>query len=138
MNSVEYFAHPWEFGARRAKELLDRQVTLRGLSHDQGGGQPNTGSPRLLYLAQCRVHPARAEPRALERNVGGRHACPNARPRWAVVEGRPVDPARRAQPPVIVLGHRRRECRFGTGETRRADGITSPAEESRIEYEGQL
>jgi enoyl-CoA hydratase len=89
MCGVEYFAHPWEFGPRRTKELMltgdsvdadeayrlgmvddrvrptDRPAADHDRAHDQRGGQPNPGQHGLLQRLERLLHPPRAEPFAL-------------------------------------------------------------------------
>ncbi len=111
MCGVEYFAHPWEFGARKTKELMltgdslsvdeahalgmvskvfpadelaektlefaaaHRQGADHGRNAHQGIGQPDTGQPRLLQLAERVFHDAPAQPQPL--GVGARGRLPS-------------------------------------------------------------
>jgi enoyl-CoA hydratase len=87
MCGVEYFAHPWEFGPRKAKELLltgdsvdadeahrlgmvtkvfpDDQLTDHDVAAHKGVGEPERRQHGLLQRAQRLLHAARAQPLAL-------------------------------------------------------------------------
>jgi enoyl-CoA hydratase/carnithine racemase len=102
MCGLEYFAHPWEFGARKTKELLltgdsidvheahslgmvskvfpraeleTKTLDFARRLDDQGVGEPDTGQPGVLQQLAGLLHVAPAEPLALGRGPRGRFPC---------------------------------------------------------------